>query len=246
MADEAERLRAEHKAWKAEQGELERAARERAEAEAQAIVAGAMGLVPQLQNGLDRAKGFVAVDEMLREVLMTRLVRGKHLTVKYVASPTGRMALEWVVTCARLDEPRVVLLCNDDKIMTDIGTSNRWGGQVNRGVVVRFVLKLHKTEGEHVLDSVGFEVHIPTERQWADAVEAVEPVTEAPAAVDPATAMEREIDAQLTQTFTLLKKKKSAYEALDTSGIATSDEDAEEYKAKIDGVIAKVGDKYEE
>jgi vacuolar-type H+-ATPase subunit H len=140
-AAEAQRKLNEEREWKARHAEFERASRERAEAEAQAIVANAMGLVPHLQNGIDRAKGFAAVDEMLREVLLTRLVRGKYLTVKYVASPTGRMALEWVVTHARLDEARVALFCDDTKIMSDVGTSNRWGGQVHRGVAVRLRLR---------------------------------------------------------------------------------------------------------
>jgi hypothetical protein len=105
---------------------------------------------------------------------------------------------------------------------------------------------VYRPESDLTVDSVSFEVYIPSKNQWASAVEQVGPVAPVATPVDPATAMEREIDTQLTQTFTLLKKKKSAYEALDASGAAATEEEAEEYKAKIDGVIAKVGDKYEE
>jgi hypothetical protein len=200
---------------------------------------------PSLSNG--QQEKFDAIDAAIREILMARLGRSERLTVRCMASPTGRIAFDWVVTDPRLKNPTVTVFRDDKLVMHDVGVANQWGGQLARGQFADFKFRLSGDFGQP--EEVLFEMHIPTAAQWNDAVrqillsEAVRAEVHIKPVVDAATSIEQEIGAAIDLSFKLQKMKADAYQRVDHFGM--SDEDKLAFKAGVDSIFAKTQDRYE-
>lgn len=247
-ADAAREL--ELNAWNTRLAKLEADSQLRAETTAQTIIERAMGFAQARKKERNTYPGFAEVDDALRVLLLKRLFRGKLITISYLASPAGRIALEWVVTDTRFESPRVKVRKNGFLLMDDIGTANQWAGQMDRGTSAEFMIVL--LNGERELEDVVFTLHIPSASQWTEAVKSPPPaISTATAAASVAkkpskspSALEREVTAEIDQLATLRKVKGKVYKRIEKSA-GLSEEDKEAFKADVDGVVAKVRDKYE-
>lgn len=247
--------REQEEAAKAQQARLDKAAqesREKAEAEAKRIVEQAIGIAAKLDQ-VDLSKGWDAVDNALREAHFTRLVRGKHLTAKCLASPTGRIAIEWIVADDKFKSYILNLKRDDKLIMQDCGEANRWAGQLRRGTRCMFEISLRDRHG-YLLESAQFEIHTPSLDEWNETVEPMPelvvpapppPPAPEPEPDDPTTPFEREITASLVQATVVRKVRDEHYAAIDQID-GLDEQQKEDAKADVDSAIARVRDRYED
>jgi hypothetical protein len=143
-----------------------------AHAQGAMILSDAKGTALKISTPMATASSIAATEQMLQEVLRMGCLNSPLLTVKYLASPSGLLGIEWVVHETPLLPLLVVITRNKRLLTKDFSVQNRRSDMLELGK--RYVYEFAVYDGKRLREkTLMFTIHLPLAKDWNKIVDAI-------------------------------------------------------------------------